>query len=113
MSIVFFTGFPGFLGSELLPRVLERSPEHEAVCLIQPKFIAQARSRLEDIEKTYPHSRGRIELVEGDITAPDLGLERMSRIQKETSEVFHLQPFTGWEGVKVLSAGQDGLRRRR
>ena len=90
MSIVFFTGFPGFLGSELLPRVLERSPEHEAVCLIQSKFIAQARSRLEDIEKTYPHFRGRIELVEGDITAPDLGLEDISRIKKETSEIFHL-----------------------
>lgn len=90
MSIVFFTGFPGFLGAELLPRVLERSPEQEAVCLIQSKFIAQARSRLEDIERTYPHFRGRIELAEGDITAPDLGLEDISRIKRETSEVFHL-----------------------
>ena len=24
MDIIFFTGFPGFLGSELLPRVLKR-----------------------------------------------------------------------------------------
>ena len=90
MSIVFFTGFPGFLGSELLPRVLERSPEHRAVCLIQSKFIAQARSRLVDIEKTYPHFHGRIELVVGDITAPNLGLEDISRITRETSEIFHL-----------------------
>ncbi len=90
MSIVLFTGFPGFLGSELLPRVLERSPEHRAVCLIQSKFIGQSRSRLEDIEKAYPHLHGRIELAVGDIAAPDLGLEGVSRIKKETSEVFHL-----------------------
>jgi thioester reductase-like protein len=45
---------------------------------------------LEAIEKTYPHFRGRIELVEGDITAPGLGVEGISRIQKETSDVFHL-----------------------
>ncbi len=90
MSIVFFTGFPGFLGSELLPRVLERSPEHRAVCLVQSKFIDQARSRLEHIEEAQPQLRGRIDLAEGDITMPDLGLKDISRIQSETSEIFHL-----------------------
>ncbi len=44
MSIAFFTGFPGFLGSALLPKVLEQSPAQRAVCLIQSKFIGQARS---------------------------------------------------------------------
>ena len=38
MSTHFFTGFPGFLGSELVPRVLARSPEEQVVCLIQKKF---------------------------------------------------------------------------
>ena len=90
MSLVLFTGFPGFLGSELLPRVLERSPEHRAVCLIQSKVIAQARSRLEHIEKAHPHLRGRIDLTVGDISERDLGLERISRIKNETSEIYHL-----------------------
>ncbi len=90
MSIAFFTGFPGFLGSSLLPRVLERSPEYRAVCLVQSNFITQARSRLEDIEKTHPHLHGRIELTVGDITEVDLGLEDISRIKNETIEIFHL-----------------------
>ncbi len=90
MSIVFFTGFPGFLGSELLPRVLERSPEYRAVCLIQSKFTAQARSRLKHMEGVHPDLRGRTELVVGDITEADLGLDDVSRLKEQTSEVFHL-----------------------
>ena len=38
MSTIFFTGFPGFLGSELVPRVLGRSEDTSAICLIQEKF---------------------------------------------------------------------------
>jgi len=90
MSKVLFTGFPGLLGSELLPRILGRSPQHRAVCLIQSKFIGQARSRLENIEKACPPLRGGIDLVVGNITEPDLGLEDVSRIKNETSEIFHL-----------------------
>ena len=45
MPTLFFTGYPGFLGSALLPRVLARSAESTAVCLVQPKFAALARER--------------------------------------------------------------------
>ena len=74
MAKIFFTGFPGFLGSELLPRVLERSPEDTAVCLVQGKFMAMARQRLEELSREHPRTKGRIELAEGDITRSDLGL---------------------------------------
>src|SRR5271166_5662400 len=90
MSIVFFTGFPGFLGSELLPRVLQNSPASQAVCLVQSKFMEQARSALAHIGVACPLLRGRIELAVGDITAPGLGLKDITRIKKHTSEVFHL-----------------------
>jgi thioester reductase-like protein len=90
MCIVLFTGFPGFLGSELLPRVLDGSPEYRAVCLIQSKFTAQARSRLEGIEGMHPDLRGRIELMVGDITEADLGLDSVYRLKEQTCEFFHL-----------------------
>lgn len=63
------TGFPGFLGSELLPRLLARTDD-EAVCLVQAKFRALAERRAAEIEAAHPHLRGRIRLVEGDITRP-------------------------------------------
>lgn len=77
MQTVFFTGFPGFLGSELLPRILKRSPDATALCLVQPKFAPLARERARPLGD-------RVRIVEGDITAPlDLPIG-------DVSEVFHL-----------------------
>ncbi|PYQ32157.1 MAG: acyl-CoA reductase [Acidobacteria bacterium] len=73
---MFFTGFPGFLGSELLPRVLGRTDD-DALCLVQPKFRAMAEER----------ARGnpRIRLVEGDITQ---ALDHIDA--RDIREVWHL-----------------------
>jgi thioester reductase-like protein len=45
---------------------------------------------LETIEGRHPGLRGRIELLVGDITQADLGLADVSRLQEQTSEIFHL-----------------------
>lgn len=90
MATHFFTGFPGFLGSELVPRVLARSPEEQVVCLIQKKFADLARQRVHEIETRDPLTAGRIRLVEGDITVPGLGLADPAALQKEVTEVWHL-----------------------
>ncbi|HWS73334.1 MAG TPA: SDR family oxidoreductase [Thermoanaerobaculia bacterium] len=80
---IFFTGFPGFLGSELLPRLLTRAPGDNAVCLVQPKFARLAHERAEAIVAAHPSLANRIRIVEGDIT---------SRIVAETNvaEIYHL-----------------------
>lgn len=92
MPTIFFTGFPGFLGSELLPRVLERSPHDRAVCLVQPKFLALAERRRAELVLAHPSLGGRIELVAGDITRSDLGLEADTarELVRETTEIYHL-----------------------
>ncbi len=63
MPVVFFTGYPGFLGSELLPRILRRRSDAVAHCLVQPKFAALARERAASYGE-------RVRIIEGDITAP-------------------------------------------
>lgn len=90
MRAVFFTGFPGFLGSELLPRVLSRAPDTEGVCLVQPKFAGLARQRAAEIEARHPALAGRIRIVEGDITARDLGLGPAKELKSRVTEVYHL-----------------------
>ena len=67
MSSIFFTGFPGFLGSELLPRVVLRT-DHDALCLVQPKFRALAEERAQQLVKLHPALANRIHFVEGDLT---------------------------------------------
>jgi len=90
MSTIFFTGFPGFLGSELLPRVLARRPSDTALCLVQPRFAALARDRAAALLARQPALQGRLRLVEGDLTRPGLGLADPAGAAAEVVEVFHL-----------------------
>jgi thioester reductase-like protein len=83
------TGFPGFLASALLPRILERSGG-DAVCLVQPHFATLARRRVEELSAARPSLGGRIRLVEGDITRPGLGLTDPSALLDAVREVWHL-----------------------
>jgi nucleoside-diphosphate-sugar epimerase len=84
MPTLFFTGFPGFLGSELLPRVLSRTDD-VALCLVQPKFRALAEERVRQIEVAHPALANRIHLVEGDLTQ---ALDPIAA--QDVREIFHL-----------------------
>jgi len=70
---VMMTGFPGFLGSALLPGILKRV-DSSAICLVQPKFAALAERRVAELSAADPFLEDRIQVVEGDITQPGLGL---------------------------------------
>jgi thioester reductase-like protein len=89
MTVLLMTGFPGFLASALLPRLLARRDGVRAVCRVQPQHLATARRRVDDLEHEHPHLRERIELVTGDITVPGLGLDDAVSAS-EVSEVWHL-----------------------
>jgi thioester reductase-like protein len=99
VSSIFFTGFPGFLGSELLPRVVLRT-DRDALCLVQPKFRALAEERARQLVKVHPALANRIHLVEGDLT------QALDRIDvADVREVYHLA------AVYDLSVARDfGMR---
>lgn len=91
MTVLLMTGFPGFLGSALLPRLLARQPDTRALVLVQARHLATARSRVRDLVAEHPRTEGRIDLVEGDITLPGLGLPASRNDDlASVTEVWHL-----------------------
>jgi thioester reductase-like protein len=84
---VLFTGFPGFLGGRLLARLLELEAETTYVCLVQERFLPQARPALARMG-----APPRVRLETGDITQPGLGLEagRARSLARELTGCFHL-----------------------
>ncbi len=89
---VLFTGFPGFIGARLLPRLLELSPGESFVCLVQDRFLELARTELAAIEQRHPAARGRLTTVVGDITRPGLALsdEDTARLRQDLTAAHHL-----------------------
>ncbi len=82
---VFFTGYPGFLGAALLPRIAARRRGEEIFCLVQPKFMRlaeEARAKLD------PSLASRVRLVAGDISSPGLGVA--PETARDVTEVWHL-----------------------
>lgn len=105
MTALLMTGFPGFLGSALLGRLLARRPGAHATCLVQDRHLSAARDRLAEIEADEPHVGGRVRLVVGDITAPGLGLADADRAAlQDVTEVWHLA------AVYDLAVGEEVAR---
>lgn len=86
----FFTGFPGFLTTQLVRRVLTADPGATVCLLVLPRMIPMALERREQLELDFPGAT--LELLEGDITFPWLGLgeARYDRLAQRISHVWHL-----------------------
>jgi thioester reductase-like protein len=91
-ATILFTGFPGFIGARLLPRILELQPEARVVCLVQQRFEALAGEQGLAIERAHPDARGRISFVRGDITLAGLGLDAAAArgLREELTGCHHL-----------------------
>ena len=108
MDHILFTGFPGFLGSQLLSRLLVRYPEARAHCLIQPAFSSLAKHVLQELS---PEIAARVEPIEGDITQPHLGLDSRTWLAS-VDHVFHLAAIYDLDASpdRALSINTGGTR---
>jgi thioester reductase-like protein len=95
VTTVFLTGFPGFLGSALVDRLLDRYGAGDVLaCLVQPRYRETAAARADALTAADSAAADEptVVLHEGDITDPDLGLAPAAAetLRAETAEVFHL-----------------------
>jgi len=87
---IFITGFPGFIASCLLERLVK--PETQFFLLVQPQLVERAMAEVEEIAALTETPLESFVIVEGDITLPKLGISDadLEAIQYETTDVFHL-----------------------
>src|SRR5438045_8603205 len=87
---IFVTGFPGFLATRLVRRLAAEGARF--ILLTQPAFVPMACEAALQIARATDRSLEGFEIVDGDITKPDLGMAaiNLERARQETSTVFHL-----------------------
>jgi thioester reductase-like protein len=85
--VIFFTGFPGFIGVRLVGALLESKPDERVVALVEAGMAERARQ----VAATLPGGE-RVEILVGDISARRLGLsdDDWERLRAETTVAYHL-----------------------
>jgi thioester reductase-like protein len=108
-GLVFFTGFPGFIGKRLVSRLLADDPEVRVATLVEEKMAEDARKCAEQFDAS-----DRIEVITGDIGERDLGLDKetFERLTGEMTSAYHLAaiynlavPFDIAQRVNVEGTG--------
>jgi long-chain acyl-CoA synthetase len=91
---VLLTGATGFLGMEVLARLLEQG-DRDVVCLVRAADDGAAERRLDDVlaglwDDPEPY-RARVRAVAGDVTVPNLGMRPSTRtaIAEEIGSILH------------------------
>ncbi len=84
---ILLTGFPGFIGTRLVARLLADEPDSRIVVLVEPRMAGRAQEVAVRLE-----GGRRIEVVTGDIGMRRLGLTpaRHERLAAEVTHVVHL-----------------------
>src|ERR1041385_265151 len=87
---VFVTGFPGFLATRRVKRLASEGARF--ILLTQSLFLETARNASAQIAAETGSRAENFQIVEGDITHPDLGMSaaELDRARQETTTIFHL-----------------------
>jgi long-chain acyl-CoA synthetase len=104
MSKVLITGATGFIGGELLKRMIKRETR-AIVCLVRAKSPAEAAARGETVlEGVFGRAApkrlaARIEWVAGDVERPRLGLDEATwaGLAADLEEVYHCAASTSFD----------------
>ncbi|MHA6258518.1 SDR family oxidoreductase [Sporosarcina sp. CAU 1771] len=91
MSTHFFTGFPGFIASQIIKELISKGKATKIYALVQPsqmgKAIEKADALMDELEIQVP-----FEVISGDITELNLGMKEkeLEKLEKEALTVWHL-----------------------
>jgi len=86
----FITGFPGFIAHRLISRLARSSSKF--ILLVQPALLSRAKADLGSIAAETGRQLTDFQIVEGDISLPDLGLSENDNqlVRNQATRSFHL-----------------------
>lgn len=87
---IFLTGFPGFIASRLIPKLIEKRPESKIYLLVQKKFLSLAQNEIQKLEKKFEYLKDRLIPIEGDLTFPEIISDKNQIDLSSISEIFNL-----------------------
>ncbi|MER1999075.1 MAG: SDR family oxidoreductase [Lysinibacillus sp.] len=90
MEVHLITGFPGFIASQLVRQLINDGVTAHFYAIVLAPEMNKAKREKEQIEAQYPNCS--IELIEGDITLPNLGVdhEQCDKMISNIHVVWHL-----------------------
>ncbi|MFC0188719.1 SDR family oxidoreductase [Fictibacillus aquaticus] len=113
-NVYFITGFPGFLATKLLDELLLTRPEASYRLLV----LSQERLKASKLLEARTSGSYAIELIDGDITRPDLGItpEKAIQLKDEITHCFHLAALydltAGWKLCEKINViGTENVTR--
>lgn len=88
-EVVFFTGFPGFVGKRIAKRVLADPAVEEVVFLVQEHFRKAAEEAVARLDEPLAK---KARLVTGDITSRGLGLDKSLHdgLRERVTQAYHI-----------------------
>lgn len=109
---VLVTGFPtSFLATRVVRKIHETEPDTPIRCVVPARFLARAA---ELVESFGPSAAARVQLLEGDVTALDLGLSgsEYMALAEEVSRIHHCAAATylGVERTAAERLNVEGVR---
>lgn len=108
----FLTGFPGFIAGKLVERLAKEDADF--FLLVQPAFKEKAEKQINGIITEYNISADRFQIIEGDITQPNLGMSPTDYelAKTETTSIFHLAAIYDLDVKRdvAMSVNLEGTR---
>jgi thioester reductase-like protein len=110
-EVVLLTGLPAFGARKMCEEIVRGSPRALVYAVVRNKLEAEARAFLDELPIA---ERSRVELIEGDAAAMDLGLsgEEWKRLAREVDRIHHCAgvSYLGVDETTARHVNVDGAR---
>src|SRR3984957_19585458 len=110
-EVVLLTGFPSLLARTVCADIVQSDPRARVRAIVRPKFDKEANGFLDELP---PDQRSRVDVVEGDAAAIDMGLSGLEfkAIAREVTHIHHCAQVThlGVEPVAAERVNVGGAR---